>query len=145
MYADATIREIFSPEELAKAGKLEINEVRTTLYMNNNGKFLPAGLPLEAQFAPVSQILTGDFDKDGKIDMLLLGNHSDNRLKIGSIDANYGCLLKGDGKGGFKYVSQSASGLSVTGDVKSAIETTINDASYLLIGTSDGPLQFYKK
>lgn len=145
MYADATINEIFSADDLAKAGKLAINNIKTTLFINTNGKFTTATLPIEAQFAPVSQIITGDFDHDGHTDLLLLGNHSDNRLKIGSIDANYGCLLKGDGKGGFIYIDQSSSGLSVIGDVKSAVEININKIPYLLIGISDGPLQFYKE
>ncbi|TWR31122.1 RNA-binding protein [Mucilaginibacter pallidiroseus] len=142
-YADATITDIFTPAELATAKKLAINETRTTLYINQNGKFVAATLPMQAQFAPVTQILTNDFDHDGKTDLLLLGNHADNRLKLGSMDANYGCLLKGDGKGGFVYVSQPHSGLSVTGDVKSALEIKVNKTPHLLIGTSDSPLKFY--
>ncbi|MEB0263414.1 MULTISPECIES: VCBS repeat-containing protein [unclassified Mucilaginibacter] len=144
-YADATINEIFTPKELATATKLSISTTQTTLFINQNGKFVAAALPIQAQFAPVSQILTNDFDHDGKTDLLLLGNHADNRLKIGSMDANYGCLLKGDGKGGFTYVEQSVSGLSITGDVKAALEIQINKAPYLLIGTSEGPLKFYKE
>ncbi|SEP05615.1 VCBS repeat-containing protein [Mucilaginibacter sp. OK283] len=145
MYADATINEIFSTDNMAKADKLSINNMQTTVYLNIDGKFAAISLPTEAQFAPANQILTGDFDHDGHTDILLLGNHSDNRLKIGSIDANYGCLLKGDGKGGFTYVDQPTSGLSVIGDVKSAVEVNINNTLYLLIGVSDGPLQFYKE
>ncbi len=144
-YADASINEIFTPEELSKAGKLTVDELKTTLFLNENGKFKAADLPMEAQFSAVSQILTGDFDHDGLQDMLLLGNHSDNRLKLGSFDANYGCFLKGNGKGGFKYINQSNSGLSINGDVKSAVETKINDIPYLLIGVSGEPLQFYKE
>lgn len=144
-YADAAINDIFSTDELSKAGKLVVNTTETTLYINHGGKFTQAALPVEAQFSPVSQIVTGDFDHDGFTDILMLGNHSDNRLKLGSFDANYGCLLKGDGKGGFKYIEQPASGLSVIGDVKSAVETNIGNVTYLLIGLSDGPLQFYKE
>ena len=144
-YADASIKDVFTPEELSKATKLTVNELKTTLFINDKGKFKPAALPIEAQFSAVSQILTGDFDHDGKTDILLLGNHADNRLKLGSFDANYGCLLKGDGKGGFKYVEQPSSGLSIVGDVKSALEININNAPYLLIGLSDTPLQFYKE
>jgi hypothetical protein len=144
LYADATINEVFTPEELSTATKLSINQMHTTLFINK-GKFVASPLPVQAQFAPVTQILVNDYDNDGKPDMLLFGNRSDNRLKLGSMDANYGCLLKGDGKGGFTYVTQDASGLSVLGDVKSAVELNINKAPYLLIGTSDGPLQFYKR
>jgi hypothetical protein len=144
-YADATINDMFSADELAKAGKLTVNETQTTLFINTGGKFKTASLPLQAQFSAVSQVVTGDFDHDGHTDILLLGNHSDNRLKLGSFDANYGCLLKGDGKGGFVYVNQPAAGLCVIGDVKSAVETKIDNVPYLLIGLSNGPLQFYKQ
>ncbi len=144
-YADATIKDILSPEQMAKAQKLTANTVITTLFINKGGKFNYVALPIEAQFAPVTQILVNDFNKDGKQDILLLGNKSDNRLKIGSIDANYGVLLKGDGAGKFTYIPQPSSGLSVTGDVKSALETKAGNADYLIIGTSGNPLQFFKR
>ncbi|GAA4330337.1 VCBS repeat-containing protein [Mucilaginibacter gynuensis] len=143
-YADVTIKDIFSADDLKKAGYLTATETRTMCYINKGGKFEAFNLPVEAQFSAVTQILTADFDKDGKTDLLLMGNHADNRLKLGSFDANYGCLLKGDGKAGFTYVSQKLSGLSVAGDVKSALTATIGKASYLLIGLAQGPLQFYK-
>ncbi|HEX4852388.1 MAG TPA: VCBS repeat-containing protein, partial [Puia sp.] len=98
-YSVATMKDIFSADELAKAGKLTATESRTVCFLNKNGKFVKTILPAQAQFSIVTKILAKDFDGDGKMDLLLLGNHSDNRLKIGSIDANYGCLLKGDGKG----------------------------------------------
>jgi len=144
-YADADITNVFFPAELKDATKLEVNQLKTTLFINKDGKFVATDLPVQAQFAPVTQIITGDFDKDGHTDLLLLGNKSDNRVKIGAMDANYGCLLKGDGKGGFTYIVQPVSGLSVAGDVKSAIETRINGLPYLLIGASDNPLQFYQE
>jgi hypothetical protein len=144
-YANATMKDIFSPEELAKAGKLTATESRTSCWLFKIGRFVPVELPLQAQFAPASRVLAGDFDRDGKMDLLLLGNHSDNRLKMGSMDASYGCLLKGDGQGHFSYVTQPAAGLSVIGDVKSATEIGIDGGKYLVIGVAEGRLQFYKE
>ncbi len=143
-YANATMKDIFSKEELAKAGHLLVNESKTTCFINSNGRFVKATLPLQAQFSVVSKILPGDFNHDGKTDLLLLGNHSDNRLKIGSIDAGYGCLLLGDGKGNFSYAGQPVSGLCVKGDVKSAEQVTIAGKKYLVLGVSDEALQFYQ-
>ena len=136
--------DIFSPEVLAKAGKLVFNEARSVCFMNKDGKFEKQILPVQAQFAPVTAMLYEDFDRDGNKDLLLLGNKSDNRLKIGSMDANYGCYLQGDGKGHFSYVVQSKSGLSVTGDVKSAFEIKIKKESFVVIGAFNKPLQFYQ-
>jgi enediyne biosynthesis protein E4 len=144
-YADATMNEIFSPDELVKATKLSAVENRTVCFLNRDNKFVKKELPLQAQFSVVTKILTGNFSHDGKTDMLLFGNHSDNRLKVGSIDANYGCLLTGDGKGNFKYVAQPASGISVTGDIKSAEKIIIDKKKYIVIGVADGELIFYKE
>ncbi|CAN5407212.1 VCBS repeat-containing protein [soil metagenome] len=143
-YSTATMTTIFNSDDMAKAGKLTAAECNTVCYLNRNGKFEKVILPLQAQFSAVTKIITEDFDKDGKQDLLLLGNRSDNRLKIGAIDANYGCLLKGDGKGNFTYIAQAQSGLSVKGDVKSAEIITVSNEKYLLIGVADGPMQFYK-
>lgn len=143
-YADATMKDIFLPEELAKAGKLSITEYRTLCFLNRNGKFTPSALPLQAQFSVVTKTIAEDFDHDGKTDLLLLGNHSDNRLKLGSIDANYGCLLKGDGSGNFSYVSPAVSGLSVAGDIKSAATITINKEKYIMIGVNNTGILLYK-
>jgi len=144
-YSNATMTEIFSKEELAQAGKLSINETHTVCLLRRGGKFVSAPLPLQAQFSMVTKILAGDFNHDGTTDLLLLGNHSDNRLKLGSLDANYGCMLTGDGKGGFRYVSQPKAGLSVTGDVKSADEITIQGRRYIFIAETGEKLLFYKE
>ena len=144
-YADATMNEIFSADELAKATKLSAVENRTLCFLNRNNKFIKMELPLQAQFSMVTKIVTGDYNQDGKTDILLFGNHSDNRLKLGSIDANYGCLLTGDGKGNFKYVDQPSSGICVTGDVKSAEKIVIDGKKYIAIGVADGELIFYKE
>ncbi len=144
-YSDVGMKEIFTEDQLQKAGKLMADHLETTVFLNQNGKFVASSLPTEAQFSPITQILTKDYNHDGKTDLLLLGNHSDNRLKLGSIDANYGCLLSGNGKGGFEYKHQSASGLSITGDVKSAIEIKIKGINYLVVGVSGQPIQFYKE
>jgi hypothetical protein len=93
----------------------------------------------------VSKIVTGDFDHDGKTDLLLFGNHSDNRLKLGSIDAGFGCLLKGNGHGDFSYVDQPDAGLSVKGDVKSATAITIGGKKYVIVGVNNEGVSLYKE
>ncbi|MFD2572799.1 VCBS repeat-containing protein [Spirosoma soli] len=144
-YANATLTNIFTAEELASARKLTVTECHTICFLNKAGQFEKHVLPLQAQFAPVTNILIDDFDQDGHQDLLLLGNKSDNRLKLGAMDANYGCLLTGDGKGEFRYVTQSRAGLSVIGDVKSAIELRVKQTPYVIIGAFNQPLQAYRK
>ncbi|MGN6494995.1 MAG: VCBS repeat-containing protein [Agriterribacter sp.] len=143
-YANADMSKILTSEEMKKAQKLTATESQSVCYFSRNGKFVKTVLPLQAQFSVVTKILANDFDKDGKTDLLLLGNHSDNRLKIGSIDANYGCLLKGNEKDNFEYVPQYISGLSLKGDVKSVKPIFIGTGQYLIIGMCDQPVELYK-
>lgn len=144
-YAGATMTDIFSPEELAKAQKLTATETHSVCFINEAGRMKAMPLPTEAQFSVVAQIMPKDVNSDGNTDLILFGNHSDNRLKLGSIDANYGCLLTGDGKGNFTYMPQPTSGLCVMGDVKSAGEITIGGKKYLVIGVNNQGLQFYSE
>lgn len=143
-YADATITDVFTPDELKKADSLTVNELHTSLFINQNGKFVKTTLPNQAQLTFISKIIADDFDKDGNKDLLLLGNHSDNRLKLGSIDAGYGILLKGNDKGGFDYVPQTVSGICIKGDVKSALKMTVHQSQYILTGVVGEALQVYK-
>jgi hypothetical protein len=143
-YANATIADILSPDQLAKADSLTVNELHTSVFINTNGKFIKTALPAQAQFTYISKIIAEDFDKDGNKDLLLLGNHSDNRLKLGSIDAGYGILLKGDGKGNFTYVPQPVSGMCIKGDVKCALMMNVHQSQYIFTGVTGSALQVYK-
>jgi hypothetical protein len=111
--------------------------------MRRGSAFEKVALPAQAQFSSIPKIIAGDFTHDGNMDLLLLGNHNDNRLKLGSFDANYGCLLAGEGTGNFKYVEQTKSGLRIKGDVKSAVLIKVNNTQQLLVGTPDSELQSY--
>ena len=70
----------------------------------------------------------------------MCGNINHARLRFGNCDANYGVLLKGDGKGNFTYINQQQSGLHLRGDVRSVIN--VNDI--LLFGISQKDIKAYK-
>lgn len=140
-FAHATINELFTPTELHGAGHLQANTFKTSCFLSNsNGKYTQQDLPVQAQNAPVFTITTVDYDKDGNTDLLLCGNMNKARLRFGKYDANYGVLLKGDGKGHFQYVPQRISGFNLTGDVRSVIN--INNT--LFFGINQSELRSYK-
>lgn len=120
-YANAAMEDVLTPEQLKSARKLTTDYFETTYFENDKGVFKAKRLPLQANFFPVFAISTGDFDRDGKQDIILAGNTDHARIKIGKIDAGYGVLLKGDGKGQFEYVPQLKSGLSVRGCTRDII------------------------
>jgi hypothetical protein len=119
-YADAKLTDLFPAESVAQAGHLRAGCLKTVLLKRGaDGRFHDRGLPLEAQYSPVFTITSLDYDGDGNKDLLLCGNITHSRLRFGKYDANYGVLLKGDGKGGFQYIEQPLSGFHLRGDVRS--------------------------
>ncbi|MBK8565749.1 MAG: VCBS repeat-containing protein [Saprospiraceae bacterium] len=118
-YAGVSTEELFSEGELKKANRLTVNYLETMLFLSDiNGKYRLGQLPVQAQFAPVHCIAVVDADKDGQEDLLLLGNDRHLKLRLGMADANHGVLLRGDGKGQFRYLPQAQSGLQVRADVR---------------------------
>jgi hypothetical protein len=143
-YANARITDIFSPADLKDANVISATELRTVFFKNTGSKFEKHQLPVEANFAPVYAIEILDYNKDGNPDFILAGNQSANCVKLGVIDANYGQLYEGDGKGNFRYIPQTVSGLSLTGDVKSLKVLTIKGHKYLFAGINNQGIVTYK-
>ncbi|MEO6849652.1 MAG: VCBS repeat-containing protein [Mucilaginibacter sp.] len=141
-YADATFAQIFTPEEIKGAKHLSANCLSTACFISNaTGKLHQVSLPSQAQYSPVYTITLLDYDHDGKGDLLLCGNINYARIRFGKYDANYGVLLKGDGKGNYKYVPQQQSGFNLWGDVRAALQ--VNDM--LLLSLDKGRLKAYKQ
>lgn len=121
-YADARLTDIFNETDLKKAKKLTAHHQETTLFLSTESKkFKTTTLPTQAQYAPVSEIITSDFNQDGNKDILLLGNDDNYKLRIGKFDANYGTLLMGNTNGTYNYIPQTRSGLSITGSNTHAV------------------------
>jgi hypothetical protein len=140
-YADATLTDIFTPVELKDAGHLKANNLATTCFLSDGkGKLHASPLPLQVQSSPVFTITGLDYDHDGNRDLLLCGNINRARLRLGKYDANYGMLLKGDGKGHFEYIPQLQSGFKLWGDVRSVLD--INQT--LLFGINQQGVKAYK-
>lgn len=140
-YAEATLTDVFTPQELKGATRLTANTLKTGYFkLSGKGVFEERPLPLEVQASPVYALLAFDADGDGDRDLLLAGNCYHARLRLGRADANYGQLLLNDGKGRFSYVPQWQSGLSLRGDVRSLLWFD----NTLLAGLSGQGLRAYR-
>jgi hypothetical protein len=96
-YCDATVKDIFTTEQLAGALHLEAVEFRSGVFVNDGGAFHFIPFPNEAQAFPVRSILTGYFTgpvhPGRKRDILLAGNDFAVRAQWGRQDAGKGLLL----------------------------------------------------
>jgi hypothetical protein len=143
-YAKQTVADVFAKTDLDAAVVRNAYTFQTTLVRNNgDGSFTMIPLPREAQAAPVFGILAGDFDGDGKADLLLAGNFDGLKPELGKMDGSYGLFLRGDGKGHFTPVRTVESGFFVPGQSRDIERVrTANGYSYVVSRNNDRPLIF---
>jgi hypothetical protein len=142
-YAGQTVEQIFGRELTDAVVKQAETFASTIALSNRDGSYTLAPLPREAQIAPVYGVLAGDFDHDGKTDLLLAGNFSGVPPEIGSMMASYGLLLRGDGRGGFTPLRATESGFVVPGEARDVqrVRTARGDL-YIVARNDDRPLFF---
>jgi hypothetical protein len=145
-YAKVTFKESFLPDEIADAYIVKSECFESSYFENKgNGKFLRKAMPAEAQFAPVFGMLTGDYNNDGNLDILVAGNAYSTEASTGRYDAMSGLLLSGDGKGNFHSVKSNITGFKADGDVKSLAEVAgSRGANIVLAGNNSGNMQAYE-
>ncbi len=144
-FGEATIEDLFSKEQLNNSLKSHANYFATS-YIHNlgNGKFELKPLPAMAQLAPVFNILTRDFNKDGNTDILLCGNDYGAEVSNGRLDGLNGLLLRGDSKGNFIPLSIEQSGIYIPGDARSMVKVKSKNGEELyIISQNKGPLKGY--
>ena len=122
-FATATMNDLFTPEQRKGALRLKANLLKSCYLRNDgNGKFALIPLPMAAQVSAINGMITGDFDGDGNLDVVINGNDFGTEASIGRYDALNGLMLKGDGKGGFKPLSILQSGIYIPGDGKALVK-----------------------
>lgn len=140
-FAAATLPEIYSDRRLNGATKLEINELRSGVLINDGAahfEFKP--LPRIAQVSPSFGIGTTDFDGDGFVDLVLAQNFYGPQLETGRMAGGVSMLLRGIGNADFEPIWPSQSGLVVPDDAKSITTMDMDGDGWddFLIGVNNG-------
>jgi hypothetical protein len=143
-YARQTVAEVFPKKDLEEAVVKNAYTFATSLVKNNgDGSFTMVPLPIESQIAPIYGILGGDFDGNGKTDLLMAGNFDAVKPEIGKMSAGFGVYLRGDGKGNFTPVPARESGFLVPGQARDIQRVrTLNGNIYIVSRNNDRPLIF---
>lgn len=144
-YGNQGLTDIFTPEQMKGA------ITRTAGYLGNavllsqpNGGYQLAILPNGAQLAPLYGLCTGDFDKDGFMDIVAGGNFLGSKPEFGYIDADYGIFLKGNGKGGFTVQHSAQTGLFFEGEVRDIRLLKTAGSTTFAVARNNMPLEFWK-
>ncbi len=141
-YREQTIGDIFTPEQLSQAIRLEANIMESSVFINNkNGTFTRISLPEPAQVSIMYGVNVDDFDGDGNKDILMGGNLFEAKPEVGIYDASYGIMLKGDGKGGFTPLTANQSGINLRGAIRDIISLSGKKNKILLFArNNDSPV-----
>jgi len=137
-YAKANIEEVLSGKDLKDALVLKAN-IMETIYIENlgEGEFKITSLPIQAQTAPVFGMLIEDFNVDGNLDILMVGNDFGNEVSVGRLDAFNGLLLAGNGQGSFKPLTLSQTAFLVSGDAKGLVRVSNAQGKPIIMATQN--------
>lgn len=138
-YADATIQDIFSEEQLSRATHLRATEFRSMVALNDgNGNFLLSPAPKDLQLSPVY----GMVDLPTKHGRLILGggNLYEVKPEAGRYDASYGTAFMASS---LEPLTWHESGFFVEGQVRQILTIEINQQTYVIVARNNDTLSIF--
>ena len=142
-YANQTIEDIFDEEQRASMLTLEAKEMRSMIFINENGtKFNAVPLHSAAQQSPIYAIESVDVNGDGNLDILAGGNLYGVKPEMGRYDATRGIVLLGDGKANFE--NSSNSGLFVEGEIRDIDVLNIQNKQHVIVSRNNDSAIIFK-
>jgi len=137
-YGEASMSKILEDENLEDAILKSANWMKSSWIENlGGGKFEMHALPLESQLAPVYGIQTLDFDGNGYMDIILVGNDHGMEVQQGRADASVGLVMRNQSSGDFIPLSLDESNFFVGGDSRSLAGINISNKKIFLIASQN--------
>lgn len=135
-FSKASIKALFSEEKLNKSVRKKAYELRSSYYENDGGgNFKRKLLPAIAQSSTIHDIATDDFDNDGFMDMLIVGNTHEISTQLGRMDAMHGLILRNDKEGGFQWAAEQ--NFDIKGAARTIKKISINGIPHFIIGINN--------
>lgn len=94
-YGKADMVSTFSEEVLETTSFFDLQLLESTIFFNENGRFIAKKLPSELQYAPIYAITASDIDEDGHVDLFFGGNQYFVKPQFGRYDASLGWAIFG--------------------------------------------------
>lgn len=95
-----------------------------------------------AQVSSINDIALNDFNKDGFIDALLVGNNYNISTQLSKLDAAHGLLLLNNKKGFFEQQLQQS--FNIPGDARNIQKIKIKEDAYYIVAINNKQALFLK-
>ena len=143
-FGEATVKDIHG-ENLDKSLQYHATEFRSGVWINNgSGSFAFKPFVNEAQIAPIQAVVPHDVNTDGNMDLIMAGNYYNREVETTRSDAGIGCVLLGDGTGGFKPMHPTEHGLQLYKDVRDIkLMNGPKGEKLLIVANNNTPAQMY--
>ncbi|WP_430428009.1 VCBS repeat-containing protein [Maribacter litoralis] len=144
-FASMELKDVYGEEKLKNSLHYSADTF-ASVYIENlgNGQFTISNLPNLAQLSNINDMHVSDFNGDGWLDVLAVGNLYVSEIETPRNDAGTGILLLGDGKGAFTAKRGSETGFFADGDAKKLVAINNDQNNYFLVGNNNDELQFFK-
>ncbi|EDP71355.1 ASPIC/UnbV domain protein [Flavobacteriales bacterium ALC-1] len=143
-FSEATLIDVYTKEELDNSLHYQVKSFASIYLENKDGQFVIHQLPVEAQFSSINQVLVEDYNEDGNLDILIAGNLYVSEIETPRNDAGFGYYFEGNGKGSFKAIPPTQSGVFIKGDIKDLVKIKVNNQDYIIAAKNNDYLQFIK-
>ena len=141
-FAEATLDDVYGEDKLENSLHYQVNTFATSYIENKNGTFVLHQLPNEIQLSSINSILVKDFDLDGNLDVLGVGNLYASEIETPRNDAGTGVFLRGLGNGTFEPKSIRESGFYAPKDAKDMQLINVGGVTKVLVANNNDYLQF---
>jgi enediyne biosynthesis protein E4 len=146
-FATADIYQIYPKEKLDAALHYHVTEFRSgILYNDGKGNFTFQPFGNEAQVSFINEFVIRDITKDGRKDILAVGNRFGTEVETTRFDAGCGIWLWQKADGSFDYIDHQFSDFFVPGDAKSMAEIRLGRDGRvgILVGNNQARLQLFE-
>ena len=126
IFAKMDIGSVYGKRRLSKALYYKSTDF-ASYYIENlgDGRFTKKQLPVESQLSNINDFAVDDFNNDGHLDFLTVGNFYVSEIETPRNDSSYGGVFLGDGNGNFENVPYQKSGFFNRGDAKKIKPTKV--------------------
>jgi len=146
-FASSSLIEIYGESKIKTSLELKCETMESVVLIGlGDGKYRREKLPNDVQMSPIQGFVTGDFNKDGKTDIVSAGNFFPTEPETTSYDAGKGMLLVQHPFGwttGWQAMPMINSGVFLPGDVRALLPIVISSEGIkgLICASNDGKLR----